>query len=184
EVLRAEVGGHDDDGVGEVDGAALPVGEPPIVEDLEEDVEHGGVRLLHLVEQHHAVWPTPHQLGQLPALVVPVHIPWSGADEASDGAGVDVLGHVDADEQLGVAEQLLGEGLGELRLADAGRAEEEEGARRLVRVAESRPRPHHRLGDGANRLVLPDHATVQQLRQLEQLLPLVLPQARHRDARP
>jgi hypothetical protein len=37
-VVRPEVGGHDDDGVGEVDGAALPVGETPVVEDLEEDV--------------------------------------------------------------------------------------------------------------------------------------------------
>jgi len=43
EVVRAELGGHDDDGVGEVDGAALGVGEPAVVEDLEEEVEDGVV---------------------------------------------------------------------------------------------------------------------------------------------
>ena len=36
DVLGADVGGHDDHGVAEVDGAPLPVGEPAVVEDLEE----------------------------------------------------------------------------------------------------------------------------------------------------
>jgi hypothetical protein len=35
-------------------------------------VEHGGVGLFHLVEEHHAVRTLPHQLGELPALLVPV----------------------------------------------------------------------------------------------------------------
>ena len=34
---------------------ALVVGQAAVVEELQQDVEHLGVRLLHLVEQHHGV---------------------------------------------------------------------------------------------------------------------------------
>jgi hypothetical protein len=39
EELRAKVGGHHEDDVAEVDRATLPVGEPPVVEHLKQDVE-------------------------------------------------------------------------------------------------------------------------------------------------
>ena len=52
--VRAEVRGQDQDRVAEVDGAALAVGQPTVVEHLQQDVEDLRVRLLDLVEQHHA----------------------------------------------------------------------------------------------------------------------------------
>ena len=75
EALRAgaaarDVRGHDQHGVLEVDRAALAVGEAAVVEHLEQDVEHVGVRLLDLVEQDDRVRPAAHRLGELAALVV------------------------------------------------------------------------------------------------------------------
>ena len=52
--LAAQVGGEDQDGVAEVDRPALAVGQPAVVQHLEQDVEDLRVRLLHLVQQHHA----------------------------------------------------------------------------------------------------------------------------------
>src|SRR4051812_29095115 len=52
EELAAEVAGHDEDDVAEVDGAALTVGEPAVVEHLQQDVEGLRVRLLDLVQEH------------------------------------------------------------------------------------------------------------------------------------
>ena len=52
EVGGTEVRRHDDDGVLEVDRATLRVGEPTVFEDLQQRVEHVGVGLLDLVEQH------------------------------------------------------------------------------------------------------------------------------------
>ena len=69
-VRRADVRGHDDHGVAEVDRAALAVGQPPVVEHLQQDVEDLGVRLLDLVEQHDGVRAAAHGLGELPALLV------------------------------------------------------------------------------------------------------------------
>ena len=68
--VAADVGGHDQDRVGEADRAALAVGEAAVVHDLQQRVEDVGVGLLDLVEQHHRVGPAPHRLGQLAALLV------------------------------------------------------------------------------------------------------------------
>src|SRR3546814_5140169 len=66
----AEVGGQDDEGVAEVDGAALAVGQAAVVQHLQQDVEDVGVCLLDLVEQHHLVGPPAHRLGERAALLV------------------------------------------------------------------------------------------------------------------
>src|SRR5262249_17598317 len=68
--LAAEVGGHDDDGVLEVDRSTLAVGEPAVVEQLEQHVEHVVVCLLDLVEQQHAVRAPANGLGELATLLV------------------------------------------------------------------------------------------------------------------
>src|SRR5439155_24464754 len=37
---RSDVTSHDDDGIFEIDGAALPIGQPTIIKELEQDVEY------------------------------------------------------------------------------------------------------------------------------------------------
>ena len=55
--------------VAEVDPAALGVGQVPVLQDLEQDVEDLRVGLLDLVEQHDRVALAADRLGQLAALV-------------------------------------------------------------------------------------------------------------------
>ena len=50
-ILGAEIGGHDDQRVAEIDRAALPVGQAAVVEHLQQHVEDVRVRLLDLVEE-------------------------------------------------------------------------------------------------------------------------------------
>src|SRR5712691_108801 len=70
DIADAQVRGHDDHGVREVDGLALRVAEPPILEDLQEHVEDIGMRLLDLSEKDHRVRPPAHGFRELTALVV------------------------------------------------------------------------------------------------------------------
>ncbi len=83
EILRAEVRGQDDDRVGEIDRAALAVGQAAVVEHLQQDVEHVAVRLLDLVEQHDLVGPPPHRLGQHAAFLI-ADIARRSADQPRD----------------------------------------------------------------------------------------------------
>src|SRR3954470_17902017 len=106
------------------------------------------------------------------------------ADEARHRVLLHVLRHVDADHRLLVAEEELGERARQLGLADARRAEEDEGAGRPLRVLEARARAPDRLRDDLDRLVLADHALVQLVLHAHELLRLGLGELEHGDAGP
>ena len=84
------------------------------------------------------------------------------------------LAHVEADHHVLVAEERLGERPRELRLADAGRAEEQEAPVGPVRVGEPGAGAAHGLRDGLDRLVLADDALVQLLLELQEPVALLL----------
>src|SRR5215213_139280 len=179
----ADVRGHDHDRVAEVDRASLGVGEPAVLEYLKEDVEDVRVGLLDLVEQQHRVGLAAHGLGQLTALVVADVSGWR-ADQAADRVLLHVLGHVDADHRLLVAEEELGERAGELGLADPGGAEEDERAGRALRVLQAGAGAADRLRDGGDRDLLADHALVEFLLHADQFLGLGLGELEDRDTGP
>src|SRR5205823_4774003 len=58
-----------------------------------------------------------------------------------------VLAHVETDKPVDVAEEMLGDGAGQLRLADAGRADEQEDGERLVRIVEPRLDQRHQINN-------------------------------------
>ena len=157
EVARVarQVRRHDQHDVGEVDRATLAVGEAAVVEQLQQHVEHVGVGLLDLVEQHHRVRPAADRLGELAALVV-ADVAGRRADQARHGVLLHVLAHVDADHRPLVVEQEVGQRAGQLGLADAGRAEEQERADRAVRVGQAGPAAADGVGHGVDGLVLAD----------------------------
>jgi hypothetical protein len=79
-VLRAGVGGHHHDHVPEVGLAAVVVGERAMIHDLQQQVEHIGMRLLDFIEQQHAVRMLGHRFGEQAALVE-THIARGRADQ-------------------------------------------------------------------------------------------------------
>ena len=180
---RADVRRHDDDGVPEVHRAPLRIGEAPVVENLQQDVEHVRMRLLDLVEQHHRVRAAAHRLGELAALLV-ADVARRRADQPRDGVLLHVLRHVDAHHRLLVVEQELGERARRLGLSHARGAEEDERADGPIRILQPGARAAHGVRDGLHRLLLPDHAARQLLVELRQPLPLALEHPRDRNAGP
>ena len=134
---------------------AFAVLHPALVEHLEEDLVHVGVRLLDLVEQHHAVGPAPHRLGQHAALAV-ADVAGRRALERRDGVRLLELAHVDGDDVLLAAVERLGQRQRGLGLADAGGAAQHEHADRLVRVVELGARGLDALGDHLEGVALAD----------------------------
>ncbi len=136
-MLRSEVAREDEDGVAEVDRAALAVGEATVVQHLQQDVEQIRMRLLDLVEQHHRVGATTNGLRELAALFV-ADVARRGTDEARHRVLLGVLAHVDADHGGLVVEQEIRKGLREFGLADTRWAEEQERASGAVGVRDAR----------------------------------------------
>src|SRR4051794_8401190 len=169
ELLGAQVGGHDDDAVAEVDAAALGVREVPILEDLEEDVEDLGMRLLDLVEQDDRVALAADGFGQLAALVEP-DVAGGRADEPAHVVPLHELAHVDLDERVLAPEHELRQRFRELRLPDPRGSEEDERADRPLRVLEPGTGATDGLRDDLDRLLLPDDAVVEGVLHVKEAL--------------
>src|SRR5699024_4190798 len=90
----AEVGGQDDHGVAEVDGAALAIGKPTVIEDLQQDVEDIRVGFLEFIEKHSRVRTTTHCFGELTAGLVS-DISWRRTDKTCDRVLLAVFGQID-----------------------------------------------------------------------------------------
>ena len=183
DLLRADVGGHDDDGVLEVDVAALTVGQHAVLEDLQQDVEHIRMRLFDLIEQHDRVRMAAHLFGQLAALVI-ADIARRRTDHAGDRMLFHVFRHIDADHGVLVAEHGFRERLGQLGFAHAGRAEEQERADRTLGVAQADTAAADRLGDRSDGLILADYALMQRILEVQQALALILGHLGDRHAGP
>mmetsp|Transcript_37009 Transcript_37009/g.119487 ORF Transcript_37009/g.119487 Transcript_37009/m.119487 type:complete len:602 (-) Transcript_37009:725-2530(-) len=183
DLLRSHVGCEDKHRVCEVDHSPLVVGEPAVLEHLQQHVVHVRVRLLDLVEEHERVRRAAHCLRQLAARLVP-HVPRRRAGEARDGKGLHVLRHVEAHHRLFRAVVRLRHRLCELGLPDAGGPRKDERGDGAARVAEPDARAAQRPRYGGDGTVLPDDAPVQRLLEVGHLLALVGCQLGDRDPRP
>ena len=157
--LASKVRRHDDDSVLEVHGASLVVGQPAVVEHLKQDVEHVGMSLLNLVEQHHAVWLAPYGLGELASLVV-AHVARRCSDEPRHAELLLIFAHVDTRHHALVVEEVLGQSLCQLRLAHSGGSEEDERCYWSLRILQSGAAAAHCIAHGSDGFVLSHYAAV------------------------
>ena len=132
-LARARVRRHYQDDVVEVRALAVVVGQGGVIHHLKEYVEEVRVRLLDLVEDDDGVGRLVDGVCEKPALVE-ADVAGRRTDEARDRVRLGVLAHVEAQELDAEGEREL---LGEFRLADSGRAGEEERADGLVGLAEA-----------------------------------------------
>ena len=121
-------------------------------------------------------------LGELAALVV-AHIARGATDELGDLELTAKLRHIEADERVLAAKEILGERLGELGFARAGGAQEDKAAAGATRVLERRAAAAHGLGNGLDGLVLTDDARLEHAFGLQQAAALALGERGHRHAR-
>ena len=167
--MAADVGRHDDDGVLEIDCAALTIGQPAIVENLQQHVEHIVVRFFDFVEQDHGIRPPPHGFGQLAAFFE-ADVPGRRANEPGHRVLLLILGHVDADHRVLVVKQELGESPGQFGFSDARGSEKDEAADRAVRIFQPGAGANDGFGDGRHRFILADDALVQFVFEMQQFL--------------
>ena len=183
DVGRAQVGGEDQHRVLEVDRATLPVGQPAVLEHLQQAVVDLLMRLLDLVEQHHRERLAPHLLGELAALLV-ADVSRRGAEQPRRGEPVVEFAHVDLDERVVVTEQEVGQRLGQLGLTHTGRAGEDERAGRALGVLQPGAGTTDRLGDRLDRVLLADDPLVHLVFHAQQPGGLGLGELEHRDTGP
>ena len=181
--MRADVRRHDDDGVFEIDRSSLPVRDPPVIEHLQQHVEHVLVRFLDFIEEHHRIRLAPDRFAQLPAFFV-ADVTRRRTDQARDGVFLHVFAHVDPDHGLLVIEQKFRERARQFRFPHPGWPKENERTDRAILVLQSGARSTDRVGHCFDRCILADDALMQMFLEPEQFFPLTFLQPRHRNVRP
>ena len=136
--LRAHVRGQQHNRIPEIHDASNAVGQLALFQNLQEHVHHVRMGLLHLVKQNDRIRLPADLLGQLTAFFV-THVTRGRAHQPRHRELLHVLTHVELDERFRVAEHVFGHGLGQQRLADAGRAEQRERADRPLRILQIGP---------------------------------------------
>ena len=139
--------------------------------------------LLDLVKQDHRVWPAADRLGQLTTRFV-ADIARGRTDQTSHRVLFAVFGHVDPDHGALVIEQEVSQGLGQLRLADTGRTQEQERTRGAVGVGNPGARTADSVRHGLNGLLLADEPLADVLFGVQQLLAFTFQQTAGGNARP
>src|SRR5262245_49403940 len=115
--------------------------------------------LLDFVKQDDAVGPATNLLSKLATLFVPNITGWS-ANQPAAFVLLHVLGHIELDEIVFVAEHELGELLGQQRLAHAGRAGKDKTPDGPLGILQSRAALANSPGNRRNGLVLADNRIV------------------------
>ena len=182
-VLGADIGSQDNDRVLKVHRLSHGIRDPTVVQNLQKDIEHIRMGLLHLVEQDDAVRFSPHRFRQLSALII-AHISWRRSDQSGYGMLLHVLAHVDPDHVVLIVKQAFRQRLGKLRLSDAGGAEEQERTDGLGRILNAGLGADNGLRHLFHALVLADDPLMELLVQMERFIPLAFRQLRHRDPGP
>ena len=95
-----------------------------------------------------------------------------------------ILAHVHADDGTLVAKHRFAQRTAQFRFAHAGRTKEDKAANRALRVFQAGAGAANRAGNRADGFVLPNHARVQHILQVEQPFLLALRHFRHRNACP
>src|SRR5437879_3260161 len=172
QVPRAQVRGHNDDGVSEIHGVAEPVGQLSGFEYLQQNVEDVRMGLLDFIQQDDGVRRPADALGQLTALFV-AHIPRRRADELRHRVFFHELRHVEANQRFLRPKKEFGQAAGDLGLADAGGPEEKEAAHGAHRRLEAGAAAANGARERGNGLVLADDTLVQLRLDAQELLLLV-----------
>jgi hypothetical protein len=107
-----------------------------VVHDLQQQVEHVGVRLLDFVQQQHRMRMLVDGLGEQ-ATLVEAHVARRRADQARHRVALHIFGHVEANQLDAERDRQLPRDFG---LADAGGTGEQERADRLALIAQARAR--------------------------------------------
>ena len=150
---------------------------------MQEDVEHVGVGLLNLVEEHYGVGLAAHSLGELSALII-TDVARRCTDESGHGELLLILAHVDTGHQAFVVEKVVGQGTRQLRLTHTCGTKENERPDRALGVLHAGTAAAHGTGYGRYGFVLPDDTAMKLLFEVEQLVALALEHLAHRDTCP
>ena len=166
--MGTQIAGQHNDGVAEINRPPLAIRQPPIIKHLQQHIEDIIMCLFDLIEQNHLIRPSPHGFCQRTTFFI-ANIARRRANQPRYRVLFHILRHIDARHGAIIIEQKSRQGLHQLRLANTGRAQEQEAADRAIGVLQAGTRTAHGLGNRLQSFFLTDHALAQLVFHPQQL---------------
>ena len=138
--------------------------------------------LFDFVQQNDAKGLAANNFGQLPP-ALKTNVARRRPQQSRNGVLLHVFAHIQAHHQVFTAIQNFGQGLGQLGLANSGRAQKDKRTNRPSRIFEPTTRPSDCFGHAPDSIILINKPLVNTLLQLQKFVPLRLGQFRKRHPR-
>ncbi len=170
---RAQIGGHEDDGLREIHAAVVAKGERGLVQHAEEQLPEGVAGFFDFVEEQErklqlvAVVRRQRFLGDQGMRFAVAKIARRRADQLGDFVGVLEFRAIDFDDGARAAKQNFRRRFHDARFAGARRPEEQQVANRTARGIQSGGEDLEELDERLHALVLPDDLGTQRLLKLD-----------------
>ena len=174
--IGAQIGSEDDHRLPEADCLPGTVGQLSLLQNLQQHIEHIGMSLFHLIQQHHRAGTCLDPLGKLTSLSV-AHIARRRTDEPGYRMFLQIFAHIQTDEPVAAGAKLLCQRLRQTGFAHAAGAAEQKSPPGSALSREGCP-PQHGPGHLFHRLILSQHLFFQMGFQSQQP-PVVLLKAFH-----
>ena len=166
QILGSDVGGHDQNGVFEINSTTLGVGDTAIIEYLQQNVEYIRMCFLDLIEQNDRIWFSAHCLGQLSAFLV-AYVSRRRSDQTGDGVLLHIFTHIDSNHVVLIVKQLFCKRFCKLCFTDTGRSKKQERTNRLCWVFDTGFGTDDSIRNLCNCLILTDHSGMKLIFQAE-----------------
>ncbi len=157
DVARAKVGCHNDDGIGEINRSSEAIGQATFVEQLQQQIVHFRMRFFNFIEQQYTKGAIAHLACQLPLGVVKI------ADQALHRRAVDVLIHIETQEMILTAHQIIAKHFRRLRFTYACWSDKQKRTHRFGAIHQFCLAEMDNVFEGCHRPRLPDKLLGQRL---------------------
>ena len=180
QILGADVGCHNQDGVLKIHRPALRIRDTAVIQNLQQYVKHIRMRFFNLIKEHDAVRFSADCLCQLSAFII-ADISRRSSDQPGDRILLHVLTHINTDHVVLIVEQLFRKCLCQLRFADAGGTQKQERADGPGGILDTRFGTDNGIRNLFHSLVLADNPFVQLFIQVKNFCFLTLCQLGNRN---
>ena len=134
--IAADIAGHDDNGIFEIDSPALRVRSDTVLKDLKKDIENIRMCFFNFIKQNDGIGTAADGFSQLSPLFV-TDISRRRTDEAGNTEFFHIFGHINPDHGTLIIKEVLCKTFRKFGFTDTGGTEKDETGNRTVGVLKS-----------------------------------------------
>ena len=152
--IATQIAGENDDTVLKTYPISLPVRQHTVFQNLQQHIQHIGVRFFNFIQQHHRCGVLADAFGKLTTLSIAC-VSGRRANQAGNGMLLHIFAHIKPQQGLLVAKQGPCQSAGQAGLSHTGRSAKKKAGHRPLSAAKQMI-ASQRVGDGTNGLRLAD----------------------------